>query len=530
MWVLKFLTGPKKGKEVILQPGLVIIGRDEDCQISLASNSVSKKHAELKITQDTVIIKDLGSSNGTFLGGKQIRKQELRSGDRVFLSDVVFEIKKQTSLHPLIQQAYFNQQPLSPGNLGEEAIAPQSNIQAKGGLISNLKKVVKNYMDHVILPGVYFLAEMINVRAVVAGFVIIFVIVVTTLSTFPLVSILKSSVEQESMDNAESIAVAIAQSNKPAAQKGLYDAMNLSFALKRPGVKHAYIVSSVDGRVLAPSDVAYSYPKESLIHKGRKEQKVTVEKSSSSRLIAMAPISVYNPDTGDMSPRAHSVVIYDMSSLLVSMKQIISLLSQTFIITAIFGFLLFFFLIKLIEFPIRSLSGQLDHSLKEGTGAVVSISYQSEAVQDLCTQINSALDQISLSKMMSTGEESGTQEGSREAFYQTEMNNLVELIGFPAMAIHLGDDIVSAMNSNFSEDLGFTEILNQSISAMKSRDLKEHLEFLLGQARTTPEELAFGDFNLNGTNYQTACQFVMGVEEPAYAIISFVPGEKEEVA
>ena len=529
MWVLKFLTGPKKGKEVILQPGLLIIGRDDDCQISLSTPSLSKKHAELKITSETVRIKDLGSSNGTFLGGKQIKEQEVKPGERIFLSDVVFEIRKQNTLHPLIQQAYFQQAPAQT-NLGESVQAPAQSIQTKGALLSNLKTVVKNYVDEVILPGVYFLAEMINVRAVVALFVILFVVVVTTLSTFPLVGILKSSVEGESRDNAESIAVAVAQSNQSATKKGLYDAMNLNYALKRPGVKKAYIVSAVDGRILAPSDVAHSYPKESLIHKGRKESGVTVNKSSRSSLIAMAPISIYNPDTGDMSPKAYSVVVYDMSSLFVSMKQIISLLSQTSLITAIFGFILFFLLIKLIEFPVRSLSQQLDHALKEGSGSVVSINYQSKVVQDLCVKINSALDQISLSKMMSAGEDSVIEEGSRESFYQSEMNNLVELVGFPAIAVSLKEEMVSAMNSNFSEDLGFSEILNQSIVAIKNKDLKEHISFLTSQAKTSPEELAFGDFNLTGSGYQTACQVVMGSEGPAYAIISFVPGEKEEVA
>ena len=37
MWSIKFLSGPKAGKEIVLQPGLLLLGREASCQIQILS-------------------------------------------------------------------------------------------------------------------------------------------------------------------------------------------------------------------------------------------------------------------------------------------------------------------------------------------------------------------------------------------------------------------------------------------------------------------------------------------------------------
>lgn len=60
------------------------IGRDASNDIILNDKMVSRKHAQLQITGDgLVIIKDLGSSNGTFINGNKISEQVLNAGDIV---------------------------------------------------------------------------------------------------------------------------------------------------------------------------------------------------------------------------------------------------------------------------------------------------------------------------------------------------------------------------------------------------------------------------------------------------------------
>ena len=65
------------------------IGRDANNQIVLNDNFVSRKHAQLIISDNgQVLIKDLSSNNGTFVNGKRIKDCYLKPGDTVKCGDV----------------------------------------------------------------------------------------------------------------------------------------------------------------------------------------------------------------------------------------------------------------------------------------------------------------------------------------------------------------------------------------------------------------------------------------------------------
>jgi len=71
--------------EYVFPEGRAIIGRSPDNEIFVKSKFVSRHHAQL-VTNDTgCVIEDLNSTNGIFLGEKQVKKYRLRDGDRVAL-------------------------------------------------------------------------------------------------------------------------------------------------------------------------------------------------------------------------------------------------------------------------------------------------------------------------------------------------------------------------------------------------------------------------------------------------------------
>ncbi|MCY4320912.1 MAG: FHA domain-containing protein [Bdellovibrionaceae bacterium] len=525
MWSLKFLSGPKAGQEILLQEGLFVLGREESCEISIDSKGISKKHAQISIKEEKLFIEDLNSSNGTFVKGKQIKRKDLKSGDKVFLHDIIFEVEKKEALEKV--QAFSSLDSISDLNRPSENLITENVVQQKNSFFQNISKSVKFYIKDVLLPGVYQLAEWVEFKFLVACFIFAFVILVTALSSIPLISILKSSVEQESLNNVENIAITLAQANRNSLKKGLSATVNVDYALRRPGVDKAFIISAIDGRILAPAEVAHTYPKDSFIHKARKKEGKTIEKISSSLVAAVVPISFYNPDTGETSPRAYSVVTYNMESLIVGAKKVLSLVIQTFLIAFIISLILYFFLINLIEFPIKSVNYQLEKALKDDKAPSISLNYQSQVLLDLCNHLNSALNQISLNKMIQS-----QNEGEEVLFVnrQNEMNNLVEVIGFPSMAINIKEETIASLNSNWTDQIGFSEILHQPISEISNSVLREHLMNLIDQGRGQSEEIAFGEISLNQMSLQSTCQFVKDQQELAYAIITFMPAEVEGVA
>ena len=72
-------------EELTFPPGRVIVGRSPDNEIYIKSKFVSRHHAQLVSDADGCVIEDLNSTNGVFLGEKQIKKYSLRDGDVVSL-------------------------------------------------------------------------------------------------------------------------------------------------------------------------------------------------------------------------------------------------------------------------------------------------------------------------------------------------------------------------------------------------------------------------------------------------------------
>jgi len=68
--VYRFVWGRR---EIALEPGDNLIGRDRDAVVWIDDESVSRRHARVAIDERGAAIEDLGSKNGTFVGGQRIR-------------------------------------------------------------------------------------------------------------------------------------------------------------------------------------------------------------------------------------------------------------------------------------------------------------------------------------------------------------------------------------------------------------------------------------------------------------------------
>jgi DNA segregation ATPase FtsK/SpoIIIE, S-DNA-T family len=90
--VLSVVGGPDAGKHVELRRGVNTIGRDRTCDVVLTDRMVSKHHAKV-IVGETVEIVDDNSSNGILLGGDQVQRVELRSGDTVLVGDTLLTVQ-----------------------------------------------------------------------------------------------------------------------------------------------------------------------------------------------------------------------------------------------------------------------------------------------------------------------------------------------------------------------------------------------------------------------------------------------------
>jgi pSer/pThr/pTyr-binding forkhead associated (FHA) protein len=90
-WQLKALSGATSGKMYLID-GTTVLGRDAGCDIVITGPHVSRRHAEISIRSGQLWVKDLGSSNGSFLNGKRTEESVLRHGDEVKFDAVTFKV------------------------------------------------------------------------------------------------------------------------------------------------------------------------------------------------------------------------------------------------------------------------------------------------------------------------------------------------------------------------------------------------------------------------------------------------------
>jgi hypothetical protein len=85
---LTYLNGPLAGLAVDLRPGVNRVGRAPDNDIQIADGSVSSHHCEFTVSEIGVAVRDLGSTNGSFLEGQPISKDMITSKKNLRLGTI----------------------------------------------------------------------------------------------------------------------------------------------------------------------------------------------------------------------------------------------------------------------------------------------------------------------------------------------------------------------------------------------------------------------------------------------------------
>jgi diguanylate cyclase (GGDEF)-like protein len=96
---LTFLSGPAFGKEIPLIHHQLTLGRGSDCDIVIPDPSVSRKHVQISCRKTVengeeklqVVLRDLGSKNGTFINYAGEKRKRLQPGDKIFIGRIILK-------------------------------------------------------------------------------------------------------------------------------------------------------------------------------------------------------------------------------------------------------------------------------------------------------------------------------------------------------------------------------------------------------------------------------------------------------
>src|ERR1700738_2628685 len=80
------------GAPVEIPRDLTLVGRKEDCDLRLDHKSVSKLHCVIVKTDGLLLVRDLGSTNGTRVNGQRVRRAALLPNDQLSIASCKFRV------------------------------------------------------------------------------------------------------------------------------------------------------------------------------------------------------------------------------------------------------------------------------------------------------------------------------------------------------------------------------------------------------------------------------------------------------
>lgn len=119
-YMIRGVSGPTFGKTYAVV-GSMTIGRNNDCDICIATDEISRQHAKLQVVPSGVMVEDLGSANGTFVNNQRVHGSVLmKSNDELRLDTVRFLLVSPTA----------DAHPVAAPTVAPPVVAPQSGSSA----------------------------------------------------------------------------------------------------------------------------------------------------------------------------------------------------------------------------------------------------------------------------------------------------------------------------------------------------------------------------------------------------------------
>jgi two-component system, cell cycle response regulator len=88
---LVVIYGAELGKKYNLNSASLVVGRSSKCDIQIDQESISRNHSKIVNTGKSILVRDLGSTNGTYVNDEPIDEYVLRDGDLIKIGRTIFK-------------------------------------------------------------------------------------------------------------------------------------------------------------------------------------------------------------------------------------------------------------------------------------------------------------------------------------------------------------------------------------------------------------------------------------------------------
>jgi pSer/pThr/pTyr-binding forkhead associated (FHA) protein len=245
MFKLVAVGGKLRGKEFILEEGENTLGRSTDCNHPLQVEGVSKKHLQITVNGESAFIEDLGSSNGTIVNGKVIKKMTIKDGDKIALPNLILQV-----VYVLEKKVVVKKKVLKSEDNDEDSY---NDSEQKEPMPANLAGKPIWFFKNKIMPIIYGFNEQYEWSALIGILLFIFIAINITLTILPVLRDSKQLLIKEIALRGKQYAAEVDRLNNVSLRDKNLDQVYTGFleGEDAEGVQ-SYKLFDIEGRVYRP--------------------------------------------------------------------------------------------------------------------------------------------------------------------------------------------------------------------------------------------------------------------------------------
>ena len=452
MFKLVAVGGKLRGKELILQDGENVIGRAPECDHQLAVEGISKKHLRVTVNKETAFAEDMGSSNGTIVNGKIIKKITLKDGDKIALPNVILQVVYVLEKKVVIKRKVVRDD--------EDDDDSYNDLQLNEAMPASLAAKPIWIFKYKLMPVVYGFNERYEWAALVGILLFLFIAVNISLTILPVLRDSKSLLIKEIALRGKQYAAEVDHLNSAHLRNQNLDSIRTDFLEgdDAEGVQ-SYKLFDIEGRVFKPVSIANTivndpFSVEALkFYRTEKNQDKQIEGYLNGNQIGIArAIKAFDKDLGREVVVAIITIVFAPSSLSREASNNSKAYLESLITAGMVAVIFFGILYYMTVRPLEEMKFQIESVLRGRQKELTSNTLFKE-IHPLRNTINSILTRIKELQNADSGEVQNLEE---DGPYLRTLKEFMEGAQGPVLILN-SEKIIQNINPECEDLLGIRE-------------------------------------------------------------------------
>ncbi len=520
MFKLVAIAGKLRGQEFELNDGENIAGRDPDVDLSFQVEGVSKRHFSITVTGDVAYLKDLNSSNGTFVNGKIVKAKTVKNGDKIAIPDVIFQVVEVKEKKKIIKKLAADDQE----DYRESFLEPESDPDS-------LIDMPIHFFKYKVMPVIHGFNEEYEWRELLAIFLGLFVVITIALTIYPVLEDSKKILLYETAKRGSTYAQMIARQNARALEEGKLDQVDTSFLDREDGIA-SYELFDLEGRIVRPINKLNKYISDTFSIKAREwalnpkyKNSHTLKKLLDAGQIGIArKITSFNPETGGTDVVGIIAIRFAPKSLALEATKNSRAYLESLVTSGVVALFFFGIVYYLTVRPFEELKFQLEECLR-GSRKEIEPTLLFKEMKKIVSDINNLLAR---NRELQSDGSSEFEELEDDTTYVATLQEFLRGAGVPAMVLN-SEKNLEHINTEAEDLTGIRESSSQGLSLLdvaREKGFAATIMELCDQSADNGGVSQQGIYELGGYDYNIYVTSLLGKDNFAKAFyITFIKDE-----